>query len=82
LLQKQSLWATLKMLASELAGVVEKQFHALVATVKRHESSAMAAVFRLLKALLVLPSAGCVGLAAKPVRSIRERMDSAECRWN
>jgi hypothetical protein len=70
------------MLASELAGVVEKQFHALVATVKRHESFAMAAVFRLLKALLVLPSAGCVGLAAKPVRSIRERMDSAECRWN
>jgi len=82
LLQKQSPWATLKMPASELAGVVEKQFHALVATVKRDESSALAAVFRLLKALLVRLSACCVALAAKPAHSIREQMDSAVCRWS
>jgi hypothetical protein len=70
------------MLASELAGVVEKQFHALAATVKRHESSAVSAVFRLLKALLVLLFACFAALAANLVRSTRERMDSAVCRWN
>ena len=72
----------MEIAASEMAEVVEKQFRALVATVKRHESSAMSAVFRLLKALLVRLSACCVALAVNPVRSTREQMDSAVCRWS
>lgn len=72
----------MEIAASELAEVVEKQFRALVATVKRHESSAMSAVFWLPKALHGLPSAFCVALGAQMVHSIREQMDLAVCRWS